>query len=125
MKWKITNPQIFLNLISFIILLVGLGSAALIYHIAGNDSDSVLGYEIIDGSAYPIRPEDSRMYLRNLQLYGGKTSILTDEVNRWFVGLWQGKSLAFTISYITLFVFFVVFYFANHFPFKDKNNNRE
>ncbi len=125
MKWKITDPQISLNLISFIILVVGLGSAVLIYHIAGNDSDSVLGYEIIGGSAYPISAEDSRAHLRNLQLYGGKASILTDELNRWFVGLWHGKSLAFTISYITLFVFFVVFYFANHFPFKNKNIHRE
>jgi hypothetical protein len=125
MKWKITDPQISLNLISFIILVVGLGSALLIYHIAGDNSDSVLGYEIVGGSAYPIRPEDSRLHLRNLQLSGGKMSILTDELNRWFVGLWQGKSLAFTISYITLFVFFVVFYFANHFQFRDKGNNRE
>lgn len=116
MKWKITDPQICLNLISVIILLVGLGSAALIYQTAGDDSNKVLGYEIIGGQAYPIEPEDSKMYLRNLQLYGGKASVLTDEFSRWFVGLWQGKSLAFTISYITLFVFFVVFYFANHLP---------
>ncbi len=125
MKWKITDPQICLNLISVIVLLVGLGSAALIYHIAGNDSDSVLGYEIIGGYAYAIRPEDSWMHLRNLQLYGGKASILTDELNWWFVGLWQGKSLAFTISYITLLVFFVVFYSANQFPFRDKSSSRD
>ncbi|MCX5825514.1 MAG: hypothetical protein NTY86_18980 [Deltaproteobacteria bacterium] len=112
MKWKITDPQICLNLISVIILLVGLGSAALIYQTAGDDSNKVLGYEIIGGQAYPI-------------LYGGKASVLTDEFSRWFVGLWQGKSLAFTISYITLFVFFVVFYFANHLPSNYKSSNRE
>ena len=61
MKWKITDPQTYLNLIGIIILLVGLGSAALIYNTAENDSRDVLGYEIIDGHAYPIYPEDSKI----------------------------------------------------------------
>ena len=116
MKWKITDPQTCLNLISVIILLVGLGSATLIYRTTGNDLNDVLGYEIIDGHAYPISPEDSKMYLRNLQLHGGKASVLADELRRWFVGLWHGKSLAFTVAFITIFISFVIFYFANHLP---------
>ncbi len=114
MKWKISDPQTYLNLISVMILLVGLGSAVLIYRTAENDSNSVLGYEIIGGQAYPIMPEDSKMYLRDLQLYSGKAGVLADEFRRWFVGLWYGKSLAFTVAYITLFISFVVFYAANH-----------
>jgi len=38
MKWKITDLRKCLNLIGIIILLVGLGSAALIYSTAENDS---------------------------------------------------------------------------------------
>ena len=130
MKWKISDPQTGLNLISAMILLVGLGSAVLIYRIAENDSNSVLGYEIIGGQAYPIMPEDSKMYLRDLQLYSGKAGVLADEFRRWFVGLWYGKSLAFTVAYITLFVSFVVFYAANHLPSRLKSdvhseNNRD
>jgi hypothetical protein len=130
MKWKITDPQTCLNLISVMILLVGLGSAVLIYRIAENDSNSVLGYEIIGGQAYPIMPEDSKMYLRDLQLYSGKAGVLADEFRRWFVGLWYGKSLAFTVAYITLFISFVVFYAANHLPSRLKSdvhseNNRD
>jgi hypothetical protein len=130
MKWKITDPQTGLNLISVIILLVGLGSAVLIYRTAENDSNSVLGYEIIGGQAYPIMPEDSKMYLRDLQLYSGKAGVFADEFRRWFVGLWYGKSLAFTVAYITLFVSFVVFYAANHLPSRLKSdvhseNNRD
>jgi len=130
MKWKISDPQTYLNLISVMILLVGLGSAVLIYRTAENDSNSVLGYEIIGGQAYPIMPEDSKMYLRDLQLYSGKAGVLADEFRRWFVGLWYGKSLAFTVAYITLFVSFVVFYAANHLPSRLKSdvhseNNRD
>jgi len=130
MKWKMTDPQTGLNLISVMILLVGLGSAVLIYRTAENDSNSVLGYEIIGGQAYPIMPEDSKMYLRDLQLYSGKAGVLADEFRRWFVGLWYGKSLAFTVAYITLFISFVVFYAANHLPSRLKSdvhseNNRD
>ena len=122
MKWEITDPQTCLNLISVMILLVGLGSAVLIYRTAENDSNSVLGYEIIGGQAYPIMPEDSKMYLHDLQLYSGKAGVLADEFRRWFVGLWYGKSLAFTVAYITLFVSFVVFYAANHLPSRLKSD---
>jgi len=130
MKWKITDPQTGLNLISVMILLVGLGSAVLIYRTAENESNSILGYEIIGGQAYPIMPEDSKMYLRDLQLYSGKAGVLADDFRRWFVGLWYGKSLAFTVAYITLFVSFVVFYAANHLPSRLKSdvhseNNRD
>jgi len=122
MKWKISDPQTCLNLISVIILLVGLGSAVLIYRTAGNDSNGVLGYEIIGGQAYPIKPEDSKMYRHDLELYGGKAAVLSDEFSRWFVGLWHGKSLAFTVAYITLFISFVVFYIANHLPSRLKSD---
>jgi hypothetical protein len=51
-----------------------------------------------------------------MQLYGGKAGVLADEFRRWFVGLWQGKSLAYTVAFITIFMSFLVFYFANHLP---------
>ena len=114
MKWKIADPQTCLNLISVMILLVGLGSAVFIYRIAENDSNSVFGYEIIGGQAYPIMPEDSKMYLRDLQLYSGKAGVLADEFRRWFVGLWQGKSLAVIIGCATLMISFGFFYAANY-----------
>jgi hypothetical protein len=125
MKWKITDPRTYLTLLSFIILLVGLGSAALIYHTAENDSINVLGYEIIGGQAYPIMPEDSKVYSGNLQRYGGKELVIIDEVNRWFVGLWHGKSLAFTVAFITIFISFVVFFIANHLPSDYGGTKRE
>ena len=102
MKWKITNLQTRLYLISAIIPLVGSGSAILIYLTAENDSDSILGYE------------DSKMYIHDLELYGRKANVLANEFMRWFVGLWHGKSLAFTVACITIFISFGFFFVANH-----------
>jgi hypothetical protein len=116
MKWKIADLHTCLNLIGVLILLVGLGSAILIYRIAEKDSNSVLGYEEGNGSVYPVRPEDSKKYLRDLELYGGKANVLMDEFRRWFIGLWHGGSLAFTVACITIFISLGVFYTANHLP---------
>ena len=86
MKWKIADLHTWLNLISAIILVVGLGSAILIYQTAQNYLGGVLGYEEGGGSVYPNMPEDSKKYLRDLQLYGGKANMLMDElVNGLFV----------------------------------------
>ena len=130
MKWKITDLHICFNLISAIILLVGLGSAVLIYQSAETDLSSVLGYEIAGESVYPIMPENSKMYKHDLELYGGKAAVLADEFRRWFVGLWHGKSLAFAVAFISIFISFVIFFAANHLPPRLKSdvrseNNRE
>jgi hypothetical protein len=130
MKRKVSDIRESLILIGAIIMFVGLGSAILIYQTAGNDSDSVLGYEIIGGAAYPISPEDSRTYRRDLELYGGKAAVVTDDFSRWFVGLWHGKSLAFIVAGISIFMSFVFFFAANRLPCRLKSdvhseNNRE
>jgi hypothetical protein len=116
MKREIANLRETLILISAIIMLIGLGGAILIYQTAGNDSDSVLGYEIIGGFAYPIRPEDSRTYRRDLELYGGKAALVADDFSRWFVGLWHGKSLSFMVAGISIFISIGIFFAANRLP---------
>jgi hypothetical protein len=114
MKWKITNLQTRLYLITAIIVMVGLGSAILIYLTAENDSGSVLGYEAVGGNVYPMAPEDSKIYRHDLELYGGKANVLADEFMRWFVGLWHGKNLALTVACITIFISFGFFFVARH-----------
>jgi hypothetical protein len=124
MKWKAPDRRTFLNLIGAIILLIGLGSSILIYRTAANDSKGVLGYEEGNGTVYPVRPEDSKKYLRDMELYGGKLNVLTDEFRRWFVGLWQGESLAFTVAGISIFISLGVFYTANRRPSRLKSDTR-
>jgi hypothetical protein len=130
MKWKTAYLHTCLNLISAITLVVGLGSALLIYRTAENNSYGALGYEEGGGTVYPIMPEDSKEYLRDLELYGGKANVIMDGLRLGFMGLWHGKSLAFTVACITIFISFGVFYVANHLPSRLKSdvsikNNRD
>lgn len=113
MKWKITNPKTLLYLITAIILMVGLSGAILIYMTAENDTDSFLVYEAIGGYIHPMAPEGSKMYGHDLELYGGKANVPADEFMRWFAGLWHGKSLAFTVACIAIFISFGFFFVAH------------
>ncbi|SPQ02101.1 conserved hypothetical protein [Candidatus Sulfobium mesophilum] len=111
---KLARHQSRLYLIAVTILLTGLGSAILIYLTAVDNPNDALGYEMAGGNVYPVTPEDSKMYMHNLELYGGKINVLANELTRWFVGLWHGKSLAFTIAFITIFASFCLFFIASH-----------
>ena len=119
--WKIADRRVFFNLIGLIILLGGLAGAMLIYLTAGNNLTNDLIYQEEGGSVYPIRPEDSKKYIRDLELYGGRTNVLVTEFRIWLVGLWQGKSLAYIIAFITVLVASGFFYRANTFPSRSKD----
>jgi hypothetical protein len=97
------------TLISLVILLVGLGSAAYIYRTAEKRANDVLGYEVGGEGAYSVDPGDSKKYQRDLELYGGRANVLLDELRRWLVSLWQGKTLAVTVALISLLIAFLVF----------------
>jgi hypothetical protein len=114
MNGKILHQRTWLNLISAMILLVGLSSAALIYQRGGTGPYGASGYESADGTIYPLMPENSKLYRHNLEVYGGKFSVIMDDFSRWFVGLWQGKSLAVIIAFTTIIISFGFFYAANY-----------
>jgi hypothetical protein len=48
-----------------------------------------------------------------LELYGGKANVLADELRRWFIGLWHGKSLALTLACIAIIASSGFFYAAH------------
>ena len=116
MKQKRTVLRIWINLTSALILLVGLGTAVYIYRSADVDASGVLGYQIIGGTVYPIMPENTKIYKHDLELYGGKAAVLADELRRWFIGLWHGKSFAFTVAVISVLISFAGFFTARHLP---------
>ncbi|MBA4394301.1 MAG: hypothetical protein C0407_12190 [Desulfobacca sp.] len=103
-----------LKIISLFILLVGLGCAGLIYRTAENVPPGSVGFEQGDEAVYPVLPSDSKKYLRDLELFGGKANVLMDRIRRWFIGLWQGKPLAFTLSGITVLLSAGIFFLAHH-----------
>jgi hypothetical protein len=92
-----------LKYITAAILVVGFGAAISVYFAASARPENPLGYE----------PLETKQYLHDLEVYGGKANVLAAEFREWFAGLWYGKHLAFTIAVITvLLVAAVRFAFA-------------
>ena len=87
-----------LYLIGTIILLAGWIGAAAIYATAADENSDALGYEFVDGVAYPIPAYESKKYRHDLERFGGKAAIMADDLNRWFAGLWVGRHLAYTLA---------------------------
>jgi hypothetical protein len=81
-----------LKSITTAILAVGFGTAVSLYFVDRARPKNPLGYE----------PLETKQYLHDLELYGGKANVLAAEFREWFAGLWYGKNLAFTIAVITV-----------------------
>jgi len=88
MRWQRLDRSAVLRTISAAILIGGLAAAVVIYANAVPPPEIPFGAE----------PEDSKQYLRQLELYGGKANVLGVEIREWFDGLWHGKHLAFTVA---------------------------
>ncbi len=125
MTGKGVDWRTYLNRIAALVLLVGLGSAAFLYWTAEHHAPGVLGYEAGGGEVYPILPGDSKKYLRDLEIYGGKSAVLVEEFKSWFLGLWHGKSLAWIVAGMTLFVSAGLFYAAGRRPSGGESEVRE
>jgi hypothetical protein len=111
---KIKNMRLrkYLYLSSVVILLVGLSSSIWIYWAAMNDATGDPNYEFIGGFVYPGEGGYTKKYVHDLQLYGGNAAVLSDQFIRWFTGLWQGESLAYTVGFITAAISLVLFLIA-------------
>jgi hypothetical protein len=115
MKWKFSNPQERLYILASIILVAGLASSVVIYLTAGEIQENVLISET----------EDFKKYVRGLELYGGKSNVMAAEIINWFNGLWQGKSLAYTVGFITIIISFGIFFVAYHNTSESEPSDRD
>ena len=105
-----------LTLTAVLLLVAGLTSASLIYAFADETAPEAIGYIIVDGLKYPIEPGQSKRYVRELERFGGKASVVFDEFGRWFAGLWRGKTLGITIGCLATMVSVVLFLLASSLP---------
>ena len=112
-----------LYLISALILVVGLGSSVAIYVSAGSGPEEGDQYEIVGNKIYPGGQERSKAYRHNLEVFGGKAAVLADDFNRWFEGLWQGRTLAFTVGLMFLVTSLGFFLAARHFHISESDGN--
>ena len=95
--------------LGWLVLLSGLALAAGLYVRAPQPSEDALGYEVIDGVAYPRRLEDTKQYARQMEAYGGKGLVLADAVLRFLDSLRRGRRLAVAVavgSVLAALVFF-------------------
>lgn len=74
-----------LRLIAGAILVIGLAGAVGLY---AASTGEVEGYQ----------PEETKQYLRTLELYGGKANVMATELREWFDSLWHGRRLAYTVG---------------------------
>ena len=100
----LADLQTRLYLSSIVVLIAGMCAAAAIW-LTAEDDPLAGAYQVVvvDGKAYPVAPGQSKVYMREVQRFGGKAAVLFDEIDRWFAGLWRGKSLAITVGWISIF----------------------
>lgn len=83
------------------ILALGFAAAAAAY---------VLG---VASPANPLAEQlESKKYLHDLEVYGGKANVLAAQFRDWFAGLWSGTNLAWTIAALTILTALVYRFFA-------------
>lgn len=88
-----------LRLCAFCVLLAGLGCSVWLY-LAAPDAPAgdVAGYVSEGGELSPVRPEDSRAYLRSLEYIGGKSAVFAVELRQRLAALWSPPALAVAIG---------------------------
>lgn len=101
-----------LHLLAGAILLLGLGSSLLFYLTAVETPESGMVSEF----------ENSKVYRRSLEVYGGKLSVVFDELSRWFSGLWQGENLAITVALLSVACAGGVFFVAGRLPHSSQDD---
>jgi hypothetical protein len=104
------DPEKRVRLVVVAILSLGLSAALLIYRTAPELDDNPLGDQL----------DNSKAYLRSIELYGGKANLLATQFTRWFGALWHGKSLAFTVAVISLLVALLYYFLATPPPPEEK-----
>jgi hypothetical protein len=76
--------------IAFSVVLVGLAAGLVIYAMADDDPDAL---QEIYGS---------KTYVRQLQRFGGKASVVFDDIDRWLAARFHGKALGVTIIWLSV-----------------------
>lgn len=89
-----------------LILIVGFGTATAIYVAATPGTAGPTGYD----------PEESKRDLRDIEVYGGKANLLASEFRHWFMSLWRGRNLAFTVAALTVALALAVLFFGIPLP---------
>ena len=93
-----------MNRITGLLLILGLGSALVIFLTAAPEVvDPLLGDQFAN-----------KKYLREMRMLGGQGNVLAAEFQDWFAGLWHGQALAGTVAVLTVGSVLVFRFVASH-----------
>ncbi len=106
MKWGRLTREERIRFGTRVILVIGFAAAVVIYLTAQPPPENPLGYD----------PLDTKKYLHDLEVYGGKANVFAAELREWFDSLWHGKRLAFTVAVITAITAWAFKFFATPLP---------
>lgn len=104
------DPRKRLHLVTTAIICAGVLAAVAVFFTAGEPAVNPLVDQL----------ENSKVYQRSLELYGGKANLLAAQFNLWFASLWHGRELAGTILLITALVAGIYYFIASPLPPDDK-----
>ena len=105
-------PQARVRAVTRAILVLGFAAAIVIYLTASSPPGNPLGYD----------PMDTKKYLRDLEVYGGKANVIATQFKDWFATLWHGKRLALTVVALTVIAAFAFNFFATPLPPPDEES---
>ncbi|GAM10393.1 hypothetical protein OR1_02682 [Geobacter sp. OR-1] len=100
---KVDPPKLKIKLYisSGIVFLIGMSTSIGIYLTAQDLPESVF-YDY----------EHSKRFRHEMEAAGGKLNMLLHEMSKEFLGLWEGKNLAYTVAAITCFAVILIIYAA-------------
>jgi hypothetical protein len=103
----LTRAQVRLYVAGYVVLIAGTVGSAWAYHVAVVD-------ELSD--ALTAQARNTKDYQGQMEYLGGKANVLGSELTDWFVGLWHGRNLAYTLAVLTIVAASLCFYVAFALP---------
>jgi len=100
-----------INQLTLLIAVIGFGIALAIYLTHKPEGFDPLTYN----------PQEQKMYDQQLQMLGGKASVVTNDFRNWLASLWHGRALAGTVSVLTIATILTFRYIALHPDFVIEN----
>jgi hypothetical protein len=90
--------------ITLLIAIIGFGAALAIYLTHKPEGFDPLTYN----------PQEQKMYDQQLQMLGGKATVVTNDFSNWFASIWHGRALAGTVTVLTILAILIFRYIALH-----------
>ena len=81
--------------------MLGLCASVLIYFTAPDEANEELE-----------RMRSTKMYMHEIEHFGGKMAVLFEEISQWLGSLWHGPRLALTVAWLSLASAVVLFLIA-------------